>query len=289
MNIVLAHGILGFDQIGPVEYFNGVANYLANNYGANVLATAVDPIGSIEKRGGQLRKQILDDLNKDVALPVPDPDDETHIIVHSMGGLDSRYILSPKNNDNIAGLITSLTTIGTPHQGTPIADLLYRRIDGNAHSPIVSLWERQVRESLAFFGISTDGLESLTTAAILDFNANYEDNDDVHYFRTAGVGRSSGPITSFPFRLTHQYINKNGKTGDEKRNDGIVPLSSARHGVQIGRDWLADHADEIGHDLDNPLADKTRKFPHLDRYDEIIACIAPLKKSKKTAHAGKVI
>lgn len=289
MNIVLAHGIFGFEQIGPVEYFNGVAKYLASNYDANVLTTEVDPIGSIEKRGEQLRKQILDDLNKDVASPVLDPDDETHIIAHSMGGLDSRYILSPKNKDNIADLITSLTTIGTPHQGSPIADLLYRTIDGNAHSLIVSLWEKQVRESLGFFGISTDGLESLTTAAMQDFNANYEDNDDVHYFWIAGVGRSSGSITSFPFLLAHQYINKKGKTDDDKRSDGVVPLSSARHGVQIGRYWLADHADEVGHDLDNPLAGMTRKFPHLDRYDEIIACIAPLKKSKKTTHAGKIV
>jgi len=39
-----------------------------------------------------------------------------------MGGLDSRYLLSPANPTPNNLPIRSLTTIGTPHFGSPIAD-----------------------------------------------------------------------------------------------------------------------------------------------------------------------
>jgi len=53
---------------------------------------------------------------------VLDPAQKTHIIAHSMGGLDSRYLLSPDNPTPNRMPIRSLTTIGTPHFGSPIAD-----------------------------------------------------------------------------------------------------------------------------------------------------------------------
>ena len=56
-----------------------------------------------------------------------------------MGGLDSRFILSPANPDNIANLITTLTTIGTPHQGSPLADLFFL-----GFNPLVELFEALV-------------------------------------------------------------------------------------------------------------------------------------------------
>lgn len=279
MNIVLAHGILGFSRIGKVSYFNGIKEHLENRHDANVLVTKVDPTASIAVRGEQLRKQILDDLKQTTESPVLNPDDQTHIIAHSMGGLDSRYILSPQNENNIAGLITSLTTIGTPHRGSPIADLFYPLLDGKGLSAIVSLWEKPAREFLEFFGISTEGLHDLMTEVLTDFDKEYKDSDDVHYFWTTGIGRAgAGSVTSLPFALTYRYISRTGKTAADKKNDGVVPLSSAMHGEQIGREWLADHADEVGHDMNNLPDGRPKSFPYLDRYDEIIARISALSK-----------
>src|SRR5438874_4285553 len=116
MNIVLVHGILGFRTKFGIEYFRGVAEHLTEK-GHRVLVPILDPTRGIEFRGGQLRDQI------DAALANGsiDPGQKTHIIAHSMGGLDSRWMLSPVNPKHIQTPIRSLTTISTPHLGSPIA------------------------------------------------------------------------------------------------------------------------------------------------------------------------
>jgi len=284
MNIVLAHGILGFDKIGSVAYFNGIEKHLKEKYQANVLVTLVSATGGFVERGEKLKTQILDSLGKNGQQPVLNLDEETHIIAHSMGGLDSRYILSPKNEHNIADLITSLTTVGTPHRGSPIADLFYPLLDGASRFNITALLENQVRESLEFLGISADGLRDLTTAVMTAFDNDYIDSDEVHYFWTAGIGR---PDILFKLKAsavlwpTYEFIKLTGKTEDDRNNDGAVPLSSARHGEAIGDPWHADHLDEVGHDLDYLPNGTPQNFAYLKKYDEIMDRVASLKKLRK--------
>src|SRR5690606_31299482 len=121
MNIVLAHGILGFSKFGPIHYFNDIVNHFRHKYNARVLAPAVNPTASIKVRGEELKRAILRALENNTL----DSHNKIHIIAHSMGGLDSRYILSPQNPNNTADLISSLTTISTPHNGSPLADKLF--------------------------------------------------------------------------------------------------------------------------------------------------------------------
>jgi triacylglycerol lipase len=274
MNIVLAHGILGFKNIGHIYYFNGIQQHLENKYNAKVLITKVDPTGSIKERGEQLSQQILEALGENGVL---NPADEPHIIAHSMGGLDSRYVLSPKNENNIAKHITSLTTIGTPHRGSPIADWLYPLIGDNTTLPFLGAFENPAQRFLETFGISVDGLHDLTTEVSTAFDNDYIDSDDISYFWTAGIGRSgSGFSTSAALLPTYEYMKKIGHSD----NDGAVPLGSASHGEAIGRPWLADHLDEVGHDLDYLPNGTPRRFDYLERYDEIIDRISPLIKPK---------
>jgi hypothetical protein len=54
---------------------------------------------------------------------------KTHIVAHSMGGLDSRYLLSPVSENKLVAPVQSLTTISTPHQGSPIADIIDKLMD----------------------------------------------------------------------------------------------------------------------------------------------------------------
>ena len=49
-----------------------------------------------------------------------------HLVGHSLGGLDSRYLVS---NLGMAGQAVSLTTMGTPHTGSSFADWLVDRLD----------------------------------------------------------------------------------------------------------------------------------------------------------------
>src|SRR5450755_3327590 len=51
--IVLAHGLLGFSSLGPLDYFYGIADALTAN-GRKVYAPCVDAVQSAEVRGAQL-------------------------------------------------------------------------------------------------------------------------------------------------------------------------------------------------------------------------------------------
>ena len=119
MNIILVHGILGFRSKFGLEYFRGVAEHLREK-GFRVLAPTLDPTQGIIFRANQLRDQI----NQAMANRDLDPAQKSHSIAHSMGGLDSRWMLSPVNPDRIQSPIRSLTTISTPHLGSPIADIV---------------------------------------------------------------------------------------------------------------------------------------------------------------------
>ena len=50
---------------------------------------------------------------------------DLHIIARtSMGGLDSRFLLS-NNLLGLADRVVSLSTVSTPHRGSPVADLIW--------------------------------------------------------------------------------------------------------------------------------------------------------------------
>ena len=101
--MVLAHGILGFDQLRIAgttnEYFRGVPARLTR-VGAKVYAFRVQPTASIAERASELARVVQSLDAKKV-----------NIIAHSMGGLDARYAISCLQ---LASKVASLTTIATP-------------------------------------------------------------------------------------------------------------------------------------------------------------------------------
>jgi len=266
MNIVLVHGILGFREKFGIEYFRGVAEHFREK-SLKVLVPVLDPTRGIEIRGGQLRDQI----NSAFASGNIDPAQKTHIMAHSMGGLDSRWMLSPANPGRIQASIRSLTTISTPHHGSPIADLVdspeklapFGQLPFGPHPNLL-------QPALDALGISLDGLRNLTTDYCQNiFNPIYKDNSAVAYFSVAGSGRPGFPGTCRFFALFHQYIS--ALTG--QANDGLVTVPSAQWGTFDTNTWPADHADEVGTDLDTM---GPSSFPWLAKYDQIVANVAAL-------------
>lgn len=277
MNIILAHGFLGFAEKFNIEYFNGVREHLAEQFQATVFVPAVYPTKGIKARGEQLRGEILQAFG-DGPL---DPSEKAQVIAHSMGGLDCRYILSPKNEhttpaNDVSGRIASLMTISAPHGGTPIADLL---APDAAERPAAAHHLRGFLEGIVtaehlvahLFKHVLEGLDDLTTDSTARFNAIYTDHPGVRYFSVAGRGRNAGDPTAYILSSTYQYIK--GKAAGP--NDGLVPVESAKWGAFDGDLWPADHADEIGHNLDDPLGKPA--FNHLERYDAIVRRVQNLR------------
>ena len=265
MNLVLSHGFFGFASLGPISYFNGVKDHLTARFaGIRILVPAVPADGTIEVRGTALAQQI----DQALAGGTLDSNQPVHIIAHSMGGLDSRFILSPDNPGNMADRISSLTTISTPHKGSPVADVLVELRD--SVNPDEKSLEHALSAALAHAQIPVGGLENLTSAGAKTFNDEFRDNDSTKKFSVAGVGRGIKVFgihvdTCVALRLAYRIIKD--RTGEE--NDGLVSLSSATWGTGPEL-WPADHADEIGHNLDlGPQAAPT-KFDHLKKYEALV-------------------
>jgi triacylglycerol lipase len=246
MKLVFASGFLIPQHPPGINYFRDLKDHVEAQ-GHETVFPDVGPLDSCEKRAIPLADQIYEKYK----------DGEIHIIAHSMGGLDSRVLIY-RNHRSLSERIKSLTTIATPHAGSPIADLLTggkRRGGDDLLGAAAKL--------ISANGLSIDALEDLRTDRTLpDPRERYP---DIGYFSYAAVGRPVGGIlgfrTCFPLALTHSFI------GGE--NDGLVALSSAQYGkFQKGDLWHCDHADAVGWNLDNPLRPE---FPHLAHYDAIIS------------------
>jgi triacylglycerol lipase len=164
--IILAHGIARFDFLTEAlldrlnlllidwrtafdrfHYFKGIRTHLGR-HDFDTHTTHVNFAGHVGDRAADLRREVLRVLDQTKA-------DKVHIIAHSMGGLDSRYMLV--EYPDLAGRVASLTTIGTPHLGTIIADVHLEQwaIEGiKALHPAIAL----------------DGFTDITTTAMTVFN-----------------------------------------------------------------------------------------------------------------------
>jgi triacylglycerol esterase/lipase EstA (alpha/beta hydrolase family) len=123
--IYLIPGFFGFSDLGGITYFHHVREILTELFeGTDItpIIHSVDtyPTASIRKRAHRLYEQVVD-----TAL---EPDAPIHLIGHSTGGLDARLLVTPNasllndvDTESIAKRVKSVTTIATPHLGTPIA------------------------------------------------------------------------------------------------------------------------------------------------------------------------
>ena len=211
--ILLVHGLLGFSQLRLgrwtlFHYFPGIADFL-RRAGNQVLEADVSPTGGVAHRANQLRHF----LNRHV------PHGPVHILAHSMGGLDARYLISRMD---MAPRVVSLTTIGTPHRGSPFANWGVRRL------------RRLLRPFFELFGIPIEGFSDLTTDSCRRFNEEC---------RTClGCATPRSPGASQPDWLTPEWHLPYQIVAEaEGDNDGLVSLQSAQHGDHCDI-WLGDHS-----------------------------------------------
>lgn len=214
--IVLVHGWLGFDTVALAglrqSYFRGVRERL-EAHGHTVHVVRVAPLSSIKRRAGQLAAQ-LDQL----AL------EKANLVAHSMGGLDARYAIA---HLGVASKVASLTTVGTPHRGTPLAEARWQVSN-------IALWRRVT----GLLGADLNGLYDIGTRRMAEFNREVPDHPDVRYFSyVAVVSKSQVHRLLGP---SHAYLQR--LAGD---NDGLVPADSQRWGECLGN-VDADHWAQIG-------------------------------------------
>lgn len=117
----LVPGFFGFGKLGSYSYFAHVERALQERFAAagHALATHVIeelPTASIRRRATRLAEV--------VARCTAGSDAPIHLVGHSTGGLDARLVASPDTatiDRPWLPRLASVTTINTPHFGTPLA------------------------------------------------------------------------------------------------------------------------------------------------------------------------
>jgi triacylglycerol lipase len=278
--IVLAHGMAGFERIGPVNYFFNVAADLRAR-GEPVFESQVSPYDRSEVRGQALAQFIDQTLRTTGACKV-------NLIAHSQGGIDGRYVISGlRYGDRIAALVT----VGTPHRGTVVADVALGTVQLSSFTA-----ETLNALLLAIQGLTSNqtgnpniqaNLRQLATDTMASFNASHPDDPRVRYASIAGRSSLAGggadcagglwpnhagldvldPLLSLPASVFPFFDPPLRPTP----NDGLVSVPSARWGRFLGC-VPADHFDEVGQ-IAEVAPDPVSGFYHRDLYRQIVALL----------------
>jgi hypothetical protein len=120
--VYLLPGMFGFAELGSYHYFSHVERELSARFaaaGQDVVIRTIDdlPTASIRRRATRLATVVAQTSGSDVI----------HLLGHSTGGVDARLVASPATRsippETLDWLprLRSITTMNTPHFGTPLA------------------------------------------------------------------------------------------------------------------------------------------------------------------------
>jgi triacylglycerol lipase len=238
--IVLHHGLFGFGEFRlgrfKLAYYNGI-DVAFEERGHPLIVPHVHPTSSIQKRARQLKTIIRQHLKQ-----MKRPKERVIIFAHSMGGLDSRYMISKLG---MAPYVSALVTISTPHHGSAYADWCLK----NLH---------RVRglEVMRFLGLDVDACSDLTLEACEKFNEKTIDAPEVKYF-SISASRPWHRIPPFFYHSHKVILDAQGP------NDGLVSVDSAKWGEHL-ETWPADHLHVINKrlvlEIRNPTGDMTPRY-----------------------------
>lgn len=231
--IVLHHGFMAGKRVGMFvktkEHFT--------QKGCKVFETEVAAVQTSEYRGKQLASQLKQIIAQSGAAKL-------NIIAHSQGGLDARYAIS---NGGAGDIVASLSTLSTPHQGTPLADLSVQMsgpIAQQALSVMLNLMGRVINTNTSDPDTIAAANSMTTNYVKTQFNAANPDKSGVFYQSWAGsTGGTSKDVTKAMLKLSVAILSTTAGT-----NDGVVPVESAKWGEFRGV-LEADHLDLIGYKL----------------------------------------
>lgn len=249
--LVFLHGFMGGKKgsfAGAQKYFEGL--------GCKVVMTEVAAVNGVDVRGGQIASQLKSILAQYGAQKV-------NIIAHSQGGLDARYAISILK---MGSSVASLTTLSTPHLGSPVADVALRGSTDPFSKSMIDALLNLMTGQVSSQGIASNDTRAAFTALSTSYMRSFNEktpNDPGVYYQSWGArtGSGTGDNTKTILALTQGYIY--AKSGE---NDGMVAVSSAKWGEYKGT-LEADHLDLGGLTVD----DSATKFDHLKFLDTVVS------------------
>jgi len=279
--VVFVHGFAGWGQFpGYGTNFDGMHPALAGK-GEQAFFPDLPPFAPPTVRAPILAaeiQRILDDTGAD----------KVHIIAHSLGGIDARKAIADFDLDD---KVFSLTTVSTPHHGTPVAGL-FQHVPGPLLWPIFApmdfAYDVLRQREVGPMDISGT-LEHMSEEALVEFNAAYPPPDAVHLFSIAGVtshptdacdgpwGKPSFEDAPIPF-VWPTFFTMRMRPRDSVANDGVVDVMSARWEGFLGC-IPADHFDEVGKGADLFASPQSGVLDHRAFYLDYVARLRQLERT----------
>ncbi|MGY8819209.1 MAG: alpha/beta fold hydrolase [Pseudomonadales bacterium] len=245
--IVLAHGMLGFDSMLGIDYWYGIPQALRRD-GAQVYVTEVSQLNTSELRGEELLQQV-----EDIVAISGKP--KVNLVGHSHGGPTVRYVAAVRPD-----LVASVTSVGAPHKGSDVADLLRKIPEGSGGEAILAGLTNGMGALIHFLSGSPStepqnslgSLESLNSEGAARFNAKYPQGvptsacgegaykvNGVRYYSWSGTS----PLTN-PLDVSDAMLGAGSLAFDEA-NDGLVGRCSSHLGMVIRDNYRMNHLDEV--------------------------------------------
>lgn len=210
--VILVHGIilkdnLFFKSFGKIEKSLKLRGY-------SVSTAPTDGFGTIENNAAQLKDYVEEVLEKEHA-------EKVNLIAHSKGGLDSIHMIEAIGMED---KVASLTTLCTPHRGSPIASYIlgYPKWILRFIAFWINLWYR------IFGDRSPDCLEVCRQLK------QREEADTIHFsekvycqsYSTALKKARDDFVMGIPFFFSKRL--------EKKETDGLVAVDSAKFGNYRG-------------------------------------------------------
>ncbi|MBL8511905.1 MAG: triacylglycerol lipase [Betaproteobacteria bacterium] len=246
--IVLVHGLFGFDNIGPVEYFYGIPSALRAD-GAKVHLVQVSAANSTEVRGEQLLTQVKQILAATGAAKV-------NLIGHSHGGPTARYVASVRPD-----LVASVTSVGGVNKGSIVADVILGVAPpGSFTNDVLVSITNGLATIINFLsggtGLTQNSLaavKSLSTAGTKTFNTAHPEGvpttacgEGAYTVRGVAYYSWSGalPYTNL-LDIADPALALTSLAFLGAKNDGLVGSCSSHLGRVIRDDYAMNHLDEV--------------------------------------------
>ena len=205
--ILLIHGT-GFRDRKHLGYWGRIPKAL-EEHGAQVFFGGQDSWGSVEQNGMVLKRRVEEILAQTGS-------EKVHLIAHSKGGLEARYLVSSLG---MAPYVASVTLIATPNRGSKTMDAIVRlpKWALGLAGWFVNRWCRLLGDQNPNF---CSACTQFTTAWAKAFNEANPDAPGVLYRSYAGAMRS--------FRSDCFMWWQNLVVGwMDGENDGLVSVESA--------------------------------------------------------------
>ncbi|MCA8981014.1 MAG: hypothetical protein KDC14_13385 [Planctomycetes bacterium] len=270
----------GFDVSPLFRYAPRITDMMESIGGHQVFLAIDTPYAPPQRRARDLWERVRSIRSQTGA-------EKVNLVCHSLGGLDCRFLVSPAGlhwevdaaHTEIVESVASITTIGTAHRGTRVADAALGAIPEAEAEEALNRLADSIGEGFA--GEPLDGVDlraslaAISTSEALAFNAQILDAEGVYYQSWAGFSAPAGRVEAGYLETLHEWCRADdGSDGLEHffgvhdylalplipsadlagtvdgqeafvPNDGLVPVSATHWGVFRGC-IPADHMEQLG-------------------------------------------